>query len=238
MNEDDQVAKIFNKRLTDNVKKVFEVHFAQSDDDPHRLAGVLMDRTFLQKWPVFDQPKDLNALNRLDAAVAEIEKLYYFGLTQAASDNFRARMVHGPHFDGLMQGEINLVDSDAGRDLLAYHSETGQQVASALSRVEEFSVAIREAIAKTKDDIMVSERARKSTARMNLIGIQLVEAARFVWELSGDNKAPTKDLNIASAFGAFLEDVFEACEVQGDCWLVPSLAQTIARGMCDLRKFM
>jgi hypothetical protein len=51
---------------------------------------------------------------------------------------------------------------------------------------------------------------------MNLIGIQLVEAARFVWELSGANTAPTKDLNTASAFGAFLADLFEACEVQGD----------------------
>ncbi|WP_185803980.1 hypothetical protein [Pontivivens nitratireducens] len=216
MNEEDQVAKLFDKSLVDGVKKAMEVHLSQSDDDPHRLAGVLMDRAFLQEWAVYDQPKDLEALSRLDAAVSEIERLYYFGLTQAASDNLGARMVHGPHYDGLMQCEITLLDSDAGRDLLAYHSETGQQVTSALSSVEEFSAAIRDAIAKTKDDIMVSERARKSTARINLVGIQLVEAARFVWELSGDNKAPTKDLNTASAFGAFLADVFEACEVQGD----------------------
>jgi hypothetical protein len=216
MNEEDQVAKLFDKCLEDNVKNVMEVHFGQSDDDPHRLAGVLMDRAFLQKWAVYDQPKDLEALSRLDAAVSEIERLYYFGLTQAASDNLGARMVHGPHYDGLIQGEISLVDSDGGRDLLAYHSETGQRVASALSSVEEFSAAIREAIAKTKADILKSERARKSTARMNLIGIQLVEAARFVWELSGANTAPTKDLNTASAFGAFLADLFEACEVQGD----------------------
>ena len=216
MNEEDQVAKQFDKSLVDRVRNAIEAHLGQSDDDPHRLAGVLMDRAFLQKWSVYDQPKDLEALSRLDAAVYEIERLYYFGLTQAASDNLGARMLHGPHYDGHMQGEITLVDSDAGQKLLAYHSETGQQVASALSSVEEFSAAIREAIAKTKDDIMVSERARKSTAQMNLVGIQFVEAARFVWELSEANKAPTKDLNTASAFGAFLADVFEACEVQGD----------------------
>ncbi|PHR03893.1 MAG: hypothetical protein COB29_12995 [Sulfitobacter sp.] len=216
MNEVDQVAKLFETSIRANVEKAIADHLDNSSGAPHRLGHVLLDRAFLQKWAVYDQPKDLEALNRLDAAVSEIERLYYFGLTQAASDNLGARMVHGPHYDGLMQGEITLVDSDAGRDLLAYHSETGQQVASALSSVEEFSAAIREAIAKTKDDIKVSERARKSTARMNLVGIQLVEAARFVWELSGANKAPTKDLNTASAFGAFLADVFEACEVQGD----------------------
>jgi hypothetical protein len=216
MNEEDQVAKLFDKSLVDRVRKAMEVHLGQSDDDSDRLAGALMDRAFLQKWAVYDQPKDLEALNRLDAAVSEIEQLYDFGLTQAAREKLGARMVHGPHYDGLKQGEITGVDSDAGRELLAYHSETGQQVASALSSVVEFSTAIREAIAKTKSEIMVSELSRKSTARMNLVGIQLVEAARFVWELSGANKAPTKDLNTASAFGAFLADIFEACEVQGD----------------------
>jgi hypothetical protein len=216
MNEEDHVAKLFEGPVRANVERVVATHLDNSPGAPHRLTHVLLDRAFLQKWPVYDQPKDLEALDRLGAAVSEIERLYYFGLTWAASDTLGARMVHGPYYDGLHNGSITRIDSDEFRDLSAYHKDTGQKVASTLSAVEEFSNAICEAIAHTKDEIVASERARKSTSRMNLIGIQLVEAARFVWKLVKDKEAPAKDLNMASAFGAFLADVFEACEVQGD----------------------
>lgn len=216
MNEADQVAKLFQKHIRANVEKAIDQHLNNLQDTSHRLAGVLLDRAFLQKWPVYDHPKDLEVLDRLDAAVSEIEELYHFGLTRAASDTFGARMVHGPHYDGLHNGSIAYVDSDEARNMMAYHKETGRKVAFALSTVAEFSTEIHDAITQTKKEIVASKRARKSTSKMNLIGIQLVEATRFVWELAGNREAPTRDLNIATAFGIFLSDVFEACEVDGD----------------------
>jgi hypothetical protein len=62
MNEEDHVAKLFEGPVRANVERVVATHLDNSPGAPHRLTHVLLDLAFLQKWPVYDQPKDLEAL--------------------------------------------------------------------------------------------------------------------------------------------------------------------------------
>ena len=82
MNEGDHVAKLFEGPVRAKVEKIMAEHLDSPVDSPQYLANVLLKRAFLEKWPVYDQSKDLEILDRLANAVYEIEKLYYFGLTR------------------------------------------------------------------------------------------------------------------------------------------------------------
>ncbi|MCF6304461.1 MAG: hypothetical protein L3J33_03735 [Rhodobacteraceae bacterium] len=216
MNEGDQVEKLLNAKIREDVETVISIHISSDSGLVSHFASELLDRAFLQEWWVYDKPKDLLALEGISSAISKINQLYTFGLTATASETLQFRLAYGPYFDSVHNEDEIPLDSDERRRVEQYIEEEGANVSLAIADFLELSNLIIDSIASTKAEIEKSPNSRKSTAKINLVGIQLVEAARFIWKKAKGNDAPAIDLNTASAFGKFLADIFDACKVEGD----------------------
>lgn len=204
----DPISELFN-----GLSRVMRVHFESDGDHADFLADRLLSRGILNPYEVFDRPKDLAALRRIDAALLEITRaMSDAAMTDLARFTLSQSIMFGEFLDRLPLAS----DSADGKALTAYLDHTGKPDAAALTRIEDGIGRMRAAVARASRQIEKSPRAKKSAARLNADAVGLVDACRFVWELATEKPAPKKDLNAASPFGHFLADVFEVCGVAAD----------------------
>jgi len=105
--------------------------------------------------------------------------------------------------------------TDSGKGTMReYYEEHGMPLAKILEDYLCHATAIREAITRTMNVVSTSRKTRKTPGQINIQGVKIVEAARFVWEKYTGKHPPSKDLNAASKFGNFLGDLFYAYEVE------------------------
>ena len=194
--------------------EVVEIH--TGSEKSAWLAERLISHGILNGYRVYSQSKDIKALQTLDRAFIDIQRtLTQDAMTSLAQERLSAELIWGEHSERLQQGEMK-TDMDEERELLAYINGDGKKDCSIMSDLEDRSKTIRRAIKRTIAEIETSPMAKKSASKINEQGIAIVDAARFIWELSTNNEAPSKDLNPASKFGNFLADVLFVCENKGD----------------------
>lgn len=197
---------------TNRLYKAYEKHLnIRNDDEFYRIDDWIIRMGFGHDYYIFDGPKDTELLDRLDRAIAEIALVLEIGmLTPTARDALLENTFRGPHAERVRAG-LRFPDDS----LQDYVDNIGRPASDALDGIKEHSAAIREGVRITRNEIESSDATRKSTSRMNVRGIQLVDVARTVWESETGNAAPARDLNLASPFGNFLADLFEALKIKG-----------------------
>ena len=188
---------------------VVQKHLGQSGVDVEWLADRFMSHGMLNgpANSVFDRPRDVAALTRVDHALREIERaLSDSSLTSAASDLLLTKLLFGPQ-----AGKIHSQDT-----LNAYLEEHGRRSAGAFKLIASEPGVLRDAVKAAITDIEQSALATRSFGQMNLEAIAVVEGCRWVWKQATGRDAPSKDLNLATKFAAFLADVMDVCNVEGD----------------------
>lgn len=183
--------------------------------DPQRASYVherLAKYAFGDDPFLFDEVRDMALLERIERAVRElVEASDVCNLTQAAGDTLSRNLLWGPHMERVENG---LLFPDA--EMKQYVEKVGKPAASAFHGLRDHAETILLGVNSTKREIRTSDRSRKALSRMNLRGIQLVDAARDIWEAETGKNAPEKALNPATAFGKYLSELFDAFEVGGD----------------------
>jgi hypothetical protein len=189
---------------------VVEKHLDATGEDAEWLADRLMSHGLLNGfvYEVFDRPRDVSALDRVGRALLELERAMSDAtITGAAKQALSARLVFGPYHGkaGTAQDDLKeYIDTHGRKNMDAFHLVSGG--------ANDF----REAVKATIAHINKSPLAKRSLSQINSEAVGLVEGCRFVWREAKGRDAPSKDLNLASKFAAFLADVMETCEVDGD----------------------
>ncbi len=81
---------------------------------------------------------------------------------------------------------------------------------------KQFTTRWQKAIDTTIRTVEQSSLTVRSRRRVNVEGVNIVDRARLLWERKLGSPAPARGLNVATAFGKYLFDLFEACECEGD----------------------
>lgn len=188
--------------------RVVERHFGITGDEAADHAKGLMSLGAISRFSseVFEGPKDVSALKRLDAALSEAGRAWRdAGMTMAASNALIQHLHFGPYLANYYKNP---------EEALAYAGEHGSGHAEAFIRITEVG-PFREAIAETIRQIEDDPRTKRSLSVVNVDAIKLVESCRYMWAVITKRLAPEKDLNPASKFAKFLTDVMEVYKVGG-----------------------
>lgn len=196
--------------------EVVERHTGASGYDAAFLAERIWNHGILNRFRVYDRSKDVEALSRLDRAIAEVQRVLADGaMTNLARETLSTALFWGPHF-GASEERTIYKDSEEGKALIEYLENYGKRDNTVLTEIEDRGREIRYALGKAIEQIEASPLAKTSATRINADGIGLVDATRFIWKLATNKEPPSKDLNPASKFGLFLADVFDVCGQEGD----------------------
>lgn len=197
--------------------EVVEKHTGAEGDLAALLAEKLWSRGIFNRYEVFHRSSDINLLTELDKAIATIQRVL-------GDDGPLTPLGYMRFFQEMPTGALMKVDEEetqpdvpsGGQKETHSYQQTRGLNTSALLQIVDNGDEIRAVIKRTIAAIETSPRTRSAPSKINLRGIGLVDASRWIWELATDKAAPTKDLNTASKFGNFLADVFETCRVDGD----------------------
>ena len=186
---------------------VIEIHFGIKGDDAAWYAERLMSHGVLNgfSYSVFEGPKDIRALKRLDAALLEASRACSAAaITGAALLSFQKHLAFCPYSEK---------PNEKPEETFAYIEAQGSRNADAFSRITEDVATFRKAISNTIREIEANPHSKRSLSVVNVAAINLVDGCRFVWEIITKRPAPKKDLNPASKFANFLADTMKVCEV-------------------------
>lgn len=188
------------RAIEQNLRGVVRSHFAGGDRKDDFSGDIffewLGDELIRQAWEspfsflVFEKPKALDALERIDRALAD--------LGSALSD---AEMQ--PTVSAGLFGEMALRSIDL-------------EGAKAFFKVARDVSVYRNAAKKFRRDLEASPFGRRTLTQFKAEEVGLVPGCRTVWLWGTGKPAPLKDLNRASKFAKFLADVIEACGLDGD----------------------
>ena len=152
---------------------------------------------------VYQRDEDAEAIDKLSRALREVELLHDERISVGAIEAIHRHVVFGPHAETM--------DDVAARD---YLTDTGIPAAKAMGALHENIKVLRPALGAAIQDIE-SSSVSLDLRRTNIFEISLVDAARQIWEQVTGGSAPKSDLNEATPFADFLDDVFWACGATG-----------------------
>jgi hypothetical protein len=178
--------------------------------DPSQLAKTLLQQAFLRDWEVYDRAHDAGALDRLDRAFKEIQWFLDGRLTEAAAEELSESLTFGPYLKAVRGGELTTESKVAD-----YAANEGDLARRTLLGMKPIIPVIRDAISGCRAEVQTSKKTRRSAEKINLRGVQVVWAARYVWKIATGKEAPRRGFNDASPFGLFLAEVFRVCKVPG-----------------------
>ncbi|MCK8483947.1 hypothetical protein MUY21_07850 [Aliiroseovarius sp. S2029] len=213
--------------------RVINIAKNQLDPDEERAdnyAEMILEAAFVNGRSFFHRSADLNALSELEKAIAKLVYQLDSSLTSEARHTLNMYFLYGSAFDTLYQGDS--INNEKAKD---YREEKGNTINRAVNELVRNIKEIRCAINLTKKRIENSSQAKQSPSKINIHGINLVDISRHVWAVAHKRDAPSSDLNIATAFGHFLSDLFDACGIEGDprsafrAWVREQEAQSLDR---------
>lgn len=213
--------------------RVFEIAKDQlnaDEENAENYAEMILESAFVNGRSFFHKSADLNALDDLEKVITKLAYQLNNSLTSEARQTLTMHVLYGAALDTLHDG--NKVDKVRANE---YRETTGAAINRAINKFVGSTGEIRRAIHLTKKQIETSSLAKQSPAKINVHGINLVDVSRQVWAMAHKREAPSSDLNIATAFGHFLSNLFDACGIEGDprsafrAWVREEDAQSLDR---------
>lgn len=186
--------------------EVFVQHFSVNEDRAWVLADFTLKRSYGNPEGFYDKSDDIRNLENIERSLIEISRILSLeGLTFSTQE-----LLHYKSFER-QRSERASPDNGTGseqklRDNRFIHMLDFNNAIPALI----------EDIRSTKTDISKSEYTLSSYKKINWEAVNLVDAARDCWNLEFSKQPPSRALNPASKFGAFLEDLFIALDVKGN----------------------
>lgn len=190
-------------------------HLEISEEKAGYWANFIAQYAYNTEPHMFDKKRDVENLENLERALTSIlAALDVYSMTQSAQSIFHVKVLCGGQID--LNPKAHNIETLSEIIRNRTFQPGAKDASDALQALQKNAPIIREAIRSTKRHIRQSTDARIGTKRINFKGIQLVESARLVWLEQSGKPAPINSLNLASKFGMFLCDLFEALEVEGD----------------------
>lgn len=187
-----------------------ERHLGKTGKDVEWLADRLMSHGVLNgfSYEVREKPKAVQALDRIDRALMELGR----ACSSAAIDDATWHQLIAAIMFGEFLEHPN-PDRQKARDFI---ESVGEARGLALIEITRNSSPFRDAVRTVKSRVQEDPKAVRSLSQMNVEAIGLVGGCRWVWENATGKPGPSKDLNPASKFAAFLADAMGAVGIEGE----------------------